>query len=168
MLGPKASFALGVCLGTASASFEGNVNFASPSRQHAQLGVDVASIERRSWKRGNTAFDPSDLSFTHGVASGDPWPDSVILWTRVAPSKDSEDSTAPVNGTETMYSHGTEKFIEADANPVCVGWKVFQHGKPDVVASQGTAYTTADIDYTVKVIWNLGKALTTMLIRVIG
>ena len=28
---------------------------------------------------------PSGLGFSHGVASGDPYPDSVILWTRVTP-----------------------------------------------------------------------------------
>lgn len=147
---------LAACLRTATASFEANVNFASPSRQHAHLGVDVDSIERRSWKRGNVAFDPSDLSFTHGVASGDPWPNSVILWTRVAPSAASEDSTAPVNGTEPLYSHETEKFIEADKNPVCVDWKVYEQGKPNDVVRQGKAYTTADIDYTIKVLKMFG------------
>jgi len=29
---------------------------------------------------------PSGLSFSHGVASGDPYADSVILWTRITPS----------------------------------------------------------------------------------
>lgn len=143
---------LAVCFSTATASFESNLNFASPSRRHAQLGVDVAAVERRSWKRGNVAFEPSDLSFTHGVASGDPWPNSVILWTRVAPSNASESSTAPISGTEKLFSHETEKFVEADPNPVCVDWKVYEHGKPDEVADEGQAYTTADIDYTVKVL----------------
>ena len=143
---------LAACLSTATASFESNLNFGSPSHRHAQLGIDVAAVERRSWKRGNVAFEPSDLSFTHGVASGDPWPNSVILWTRVAPSNASESSTAPISGTEKLFSHETEKFIEADPTPVCVDWKVYEHGKPDEIVEEGKAYTTADIDYTVKVL----------------
>ncbi len=144
---------LGLLSVYAQASFEGNLNYASPSRRHTQLGVDVKRVDRRAWKRGNTPFSPSDLNFTHGVASGDPWPHSVILWTRVAPSNKSEDSTAPLDVTEPLYSHETKKFIEADKNPVCLIWKVFKcsKGKKQDVVASGKAYTTADIDYTVKV-----------------
>lgn len=139
---------------TSMASFESNINYASPSYRHTQLGVDVAHVDRRSWKRGNTAIDPSALHFTHGVASGDPWPDSVILWTRVAPSNRSEASTAPINGTTPLHSHETEKFVEADHHPVCVSWEVFEEGQLDSQApkASGKAYTTSDIDYTIKVI----------------
>ncbi|NBV75866.1 MAG: hypothetical protein EBR59_07895, partial [Methylococcaceae bacterium] len=30
---------------------------------------------------------PAGLSFNHGVASGDPYADSVILWTRITPTQ---------------------------------------------------------------------------------
>lgn len=142
-------------LGSAAASFSGNINYASPSRRHARLGIDTSLVERRSWKRDNIAYEPSELSFTHGVASGDPWPDSVVLWTRVAPSNESEDSTAPIDGTAPLWSHEKEEFVEADPNPICVDWKVFQKGSRNetgpIVAS-GQTHTTSDIDYTVKVI----------------
>ena len=140
-------------LGGAVASFEGNLNYASPSRRHERLGIDVGHVERRSWKRGNVAIKAEDLNFLHGVASGDPWPNSVILWTRIAPSEESEDSTAPVDGSEPLYSHETDKFVKADKNPVCVEWEVFKSGsgKKRKVVSKGKAYTTSDIDYTVKV-----------------
>lgn len=137
----------------ATASFDGNLNYASPSRRHARLGIDVSRVEKRSWKRGNVAFKPEELSFTHGVASGDPWPESVILWTRIAPSNKSEDSTAPVDGSAPLFSHETEKFIEADPNPICVEWKVSEGGLNETreAVASGKAYTTSDIDYTVKV-----------------
>jgi alkaline phosphatase D len=39
----------------------------------------LASFPRAAWASGFSAG-----AFTHGVASGDPLPDSVILWTRFA------------------------------------------------------------------------------------
>lgn len=141
--------------GTATASFDGNVNYDSPSRRHESLGIDVGLVERRSWKRGNVAYEPSQLHFTHGIASGDPWPESVILWTRVAPQNESDKSEATVNGTAPLWSHETDKYIKADANPICVEWKVFQSKRANSTSQKvvvsGKAYTTSDIDYTVKV-----------------
>lgn len=148
------SITLAVLLREVSASFHGNLNYASPSRRHSSLGIDVPLVERRSWKRDNVAFDPSELEFTHGVASGDPWAESVILWTRIAPSDTSDDGNITVEGTAPLYSHETQKYIDADPNPICLEWVVFQSNSPngtrDVVAD-GEAYTTSDIDYTVKV-----------------
>lgn len=137
----------------AAASFEGNLNYESPSRRHAGLGIDVPLVQRRSWKRGNVAYKPEELSFTHGVASGDPWPESVILWTRIAPSNGSDASEVTVKGTSALYNHETEKYVKADPNPICLDWKVFKskcgNGTQEVITS-GKAYTTSDIDYTVK------------------
>ncbi|MEM5518699.1 alkaline phosphatase D family protein [Henriciella sp. AS95] len=42
------------------------------------------------------AFD-GDVSFAHGVASGDPLTDRVILWTRVTPSNPAATGTVPVS-----------------------------------------------------------------------
>jgi alkaline phosphatase D len=140
-------------LSSSVASFDDNINYGSPSRRHTQFGINVPRVQRRSWKRGNVAFKPEDLKFTHGIASGDPWPNSVILWTRIAPSNASTDNIAPIDGTEPLYSHETKKFIEKDPNPICLHWEVFEYGKNDSksVVTNGAAYTTADIDYTVKV-----------------
>ncbi|KAF5650289.1 alkaline phosphatase [Fusarium sp. NRRL 25303] len=145
-------FILAIFLAFSEASFDGNINYGSPSPRHTQFGIDVDQVQRRSWKRGNVAFKPEELNFTHGVASGDPWPNSVILWTRIAPTNVSSAGTAPIDGTEPLYSHETKKFIEADPNPICLYWKVFPVGKKDSksVVSSGKAYTTADIDYTVE------------------
>ncbi|KAF5549801.1 alkaline phosphatase [Fusarium mexicanum] len=145
-------FTLESLLAFSEASFDGNINYGSPSPRHTQLGIDVEKAQRRSWKRGSVAFKPEELNFTHGVASGDPWPNSIILWTRIAPTNVSSADTAPIDGTEPLYSHETKKFIQADPNPICLHWKVFPVGKKDSksVVSSGKAYTTADIDYTVK------------------
>ncbi len=68
-------------------------------------------------------FDPALKPFYHGVASGDPTDDSVIIWTRVTTSK-----------------------IE-----VSVDWRVATDiGMGNVVAS-GTTTTNPDRDYTVKI-----------------
>lgn len=139
--------------GFAIAKFDGNVNYQSPSRRHEWLGIDVSLVERRSLKRGNVPYKPAQLHFTHGVASGDPWPESVILWTRVAPFNESDASEVTVSGTVPLWNHDNDKYIKADAHPICVEWKVFRANGMrvhDVVAA-GKAYTTSDIDFTVKV-----------------
>ncbi|MCO4768422.1 MAG: alkaline phosphatase D family protein [Deltaproteobacteria bacterium] len=66
---------------------------------------------------------PEDL-FSHGVASGDPLADSLILWTRVTP--------------------GSEADVE-------VYWEVSQTSGFDTVYASGITTTNADRDYTVKV-----------------
>ncbi|KAM4054509.1 phoD-like phosphatase domain-containing protein [Hirsutella rhossiliensis] len=140
MLPPVLTLA-GLLVVAAHASFDGNINYLSPSSRHPSLGIDVGLVDRRSWKRGNVAFEPSQLSFTHGVASGDPWPESVILWTRIAPSSD----------------HETNKFVNANPNPICLEWSVFTSNDdddPDVsnsLVASGQVFTSSDIDYTVKV-----------------
>lgn len=147
-----------------SATLTNNLNYLSPSVRsiHTNLGLDTAHIHARSFKRGNVAFAPEDLFFTHGVASGDPFPDSVILWTRVAPQVASDQSNVTVTGTVPLYNHDTEQYIAADANPMCVDWKVWERsasgngtnlngGFAGPTVSSGTAFTTSDIDYTIKV-----------------
>ncbi|KAI1383249.1 PhoD-like phosphatase-domain-containing protein [Hypoxylon trugodes] len=133
-----------------AASFNGNLNYASPSRRHSGLGIDVPHVSRRSLKRGNVVYAAEELNFTHGVASGDPYPNSVILWTRVAPSLESDTSNITVEGPVPLYNHDTQTYINADPSPICVEWKVLANGSEDVVSS-GEAYTTSDIDYTIKV-----------------
>ncbi|MEO0466063.1 MAG: alkaline phosphatase D family protein [Pseudomonadota bacterium] len=66
-----------------------------------------------------------DVTFEHGVASGDPLPDAVILWTRV---------------TRT-----------SGAGPIPVSWTVFEGGPDGDVVSTGYEQTTPARDDTVKV-----------------
>ena len=62
--------------------------------------------------------------FRHGVASGDPLPDGVVLWTRIA---------------------------QAQAAPVPVRWQLGRAPDLDAVVAEGEAEATADRDFTVKV-----------------
>jgi alkaline phosphatase D len=64
--------------------------------------------------------------FAHGVASGDPYPDSVILWTRVSPA-------AP------------------GAAAISVWWEIARDEAFESRVAVGTVETSADRDFTVKV-----------------
>ena len=152
----------------AYASLGSNLNYDSPSRRHPNLGIDVLAVSRRSFKRDAIAYQPSELNFTHGVASSDPYSDSVIIWTRIAPSLSSSDSNVIVEGSVPLYNHDTESYIKVDANPICVDWTISRAvaistgnstgnsignstGNSSSPISTGKAYTTGDIDYTIKV-----------------
>ena len=52
------------------------------------IGFAIATKKGWANKRPTLATERRDL-FPQGVASGDPTPDSVILWTRRPPVKDS-------------------------------------------------------------------------------
>lgn len=57
-----------------------------------------------------------------------------------------------VEGTIPYFSHETERYIKAAKSPICVDWKVSTSSELfGQAVSQGTAYTTSDIDYTIKV-----------------
>ena len=133
----------------ATAAFDANLNYASPSRRHASLGIDVPKLAKRSIVP--RAWNAADLNFTHGVASGDPYPNSVILWTRVSPTLKNDDSNVTVKGNVPLYNHDTETYIKASPNPICVEYQVGSDKNFSSVVDHGTAYTTSDIDYTVKV-----------------
>jgi len=135
----------------ATATFRTNLNYASPSRRHTSLGIDVPKIMKRSAGLQPRAAGAGELNFTHGVASGDPLPDSVILWTRISPTLANDASNTTVSGNVPLYNHETEIYVKADPTPVCVEYQVGSDKNFSSVVDKGTAYTTSDIDYTVKV-----------------
>ena len=148
---------------SATASWDANINYQSPSRRHASLGVDIPKVLKRStgiFKRSTrpqshtpatSSWSADQLNFTNGVASGDPWPHSVILWTRISPQQAADDSNITVEGTVPLYSHDTEQYIEMASKRACVNYVVGKDKKLSRVVSRGTAFTTSDIDFTVKV-----------------
>lgn len=69
-----------------------------------------------------------DLDFTHGVASGDPGADRVVLWTRAVPPAGTDVGTA-----------------------ITLGWEVATDEDFTRNVQRGTAGTSAARDYTVKV-----------------
>ena len=78
---------------------------------------------------GSTA---SSTPFRHGVASGDPLPTAVVLWTRVTPT----DASMPGSGVGPR---------------VTVGWQVASDAGFRRVVAQGSALTGPERDHTVKV-----------------
>ncbi|KAL2836745.1 PhoD-like phosphatase-domain-containing protein [Aspergillus pseudodeflectus] len=138
----------------ALASYNGNLNYRSPSLNgdHINMGIDTAAIHRRSLaKRDETPYSASQLNFTHSVASGDPYANSVILWTRIAPSLEASDSNVTVSGDVPLYDHENERYAKASAHPICVEYRVFRDREGRRVVDSGRAYTSSDIDFTVKV-----------------
>ncbi len=90
----------------------------------AGLGVGVAGAAARS---GRAASPAAGASFSHGVASGDPLADRVVLWTRLTP----DDAAA--------------------ASPLAVGWMIAEDEAFAKVVARGRAATGPERDYTVKV-----------------
>lgn len=128
---------------------ERNIAYRSPSKQvnGPGLSFDVDQVETRV-KRNHLAkrktsldetWDPSigpygqqaykgNVTFEHGVASGDPFPTSAILWTKV---------TAP----------------EAQDNDeaICLRYEVSRQSDFSDVIDDNYAWTSSDVDYTLKV-----------------
>ncbi|WP_459247118.1 alkaline phosphatase D family protein [Streptomyces youssoufiensis] len=76
------------------------------------------------------AADPGP-AFLHGVASGDPLPDGVLLWTRVTPSPDA------------VPGSGRGAAVE-------VSWEVSESQDFAAPTARGSVRATADGDHTVK------------------
>ncbi|KAI8232624.1 hypothetical protein K4K53_005038 [Colletotrichum sp. SAR 10_77] len=147
-------------IAAATATYAGNLNYGSPSLHHPFLGISIRKVAGRS--EGSTPWTPEQLNFTHGVASGDPYDDSVILWTRVAPTMDNDHSNVTVEGTAPVFAHDNVVFVKASKSPICVDWKI---GTSETMnghaVRSGTAYTSSDVDFTVKVEAKGLKAFTT-------
>jgi alkaline phosphatase D len=100
---------------------------ATPLRLTAQQNpvIEVRDYSRSFGKpSGREIMDDRLLPFAHGVASGDPLSDRVIIWTRV---------TVP-----------SEQTVNVD-------WRVATDTAMRNIVKSGIAVTTADRDYTVKV-----------------
>ncbi|WFB10042.1 alkaline phosphatase D family protein [Streptomyces sp. LX-29] len=80
---------------------------------------------------GTAHAEGSGPAFLHGVASGDPLPDGILLWTRVTP----EPGAQPGSG------------IGADTE---VSWEVAEDQAFRTVVAHGTVTATAAADHTVK------------------
>jgi alkaline phosphatase D len=88
------------------------------------LGTVAAAAIPLSACGGDDDTQYESITFAHGVASGDPLTDRVILWTRI---------TAP------------------GADDLDVGWMVAQDSDFTLIVASGTTRTGAASDYTVKV-----------------
>ena len=85
---------------------------------------------------------PQLAPFYHGVASGDPLSDRVIIWTRVTPAFD----TIKVSGNiDTINS-----FMAIDTT-IQVGWQIATDTGFTNIVNSGSISTDSSHDYTVKV-----------------
>ena len=89
------------------------------------LGLGLALAPR-------AAFSAPEQPFSLGVASGEPWPDNVVLWTRLV-----RDGQAPDGGMGTL--------------PVEVTWQVARDEHMKDVVRSGVTLATADVAHSVHV-----------------
>ncbi|KAK7897755.1 hypothetical protein LTR67_004385 [Exophiala xenobiotica] len=139
---------------TTLASYGANLNYRSPSVNHPSLGISVRKVVKRHDPR--STFAAGSLNFTHGVASGDPYPNSVILWTRCSPTFDDVTNNSTTSGFVPLYNpvpiyNDTDEAKPVSTSPVCLNWKIASDNKLSSVVDSGTVYTSSDVDYTVKV-----------------
>jgi alkaline phosphatase D len=97
----------------------------TPLRRRAFIQATGASLGALSL-RGFAVDKPAATHFTHGIASGDPLADRVILWTRVLPGS-------------------------GNAEAVPCTWQVATDDSFETVIASGEAIARAELDYTVKV-----------------
>ena len=112
---------------------------AGPDRRtvlRAGAGIGVAATLYSAGSGRPASAAPSSGAthrvFAHGVASGDPMADRVILWTRVTPTA----SATPGSGVGA---------------PVQVSWQIATDSELRSVVSSGTTTTGPDRDFTVKI-----------------
>lgn len=91
-------------------------------------------------------------AFLHGVASGDPLPNAVILWTRVSwPSGSDASAPAAEVGAEQGAELGVDLAIGQSIVEPSVEWQVALDPELRDVVQSGEARALAEADHTVKV-----------------
>ena len=64
---------------------------------------------------------------------------------------DDDQSNVTVTGYVPLYDHTTDVYVNASQSPVCVSYTISESDDLSIAAASGTAYTSSDIDFTVKV-----------------
>ncbi|WP_411573744.1 alkaline phosphatase D family protein [Streptomyces fradiae] len=106
----------------------------APSRRTVVKAAAVSAVAGAALVSGAaaSAATASAPAFLHGVASGDPLPDGVLLWTRVTPSPDALPGSG--KGADTA-----------------VRWEVAEDRGFTRTVAQGSVTASAATDHTVKV-----------------
>ncbi|MER5463539.1 alkaline phosphatase D family protein [Streptomyces sp. NPDC002668] len=92
----------------------------------------IAAPALAATSSANAASTEEAPAFLHGIASGDPLPDGVLLWTRITPTPDAVPGSG--KGPDTA-----------------VGWEVAEDKGFTRVVARGTTTSKAASDHTVKV-----------------
>ncbi|MFF9565979.1 alkaline phosphatase D family protein [Streptomyces sp. NPDC014685] len=103
----------------------------SPSRRTVVKAAAATAVAAPVLGAAATAHAAAGPAFLHGVASGDPLPDGILLWTRVTPSPDA----SPGSG------------LGADT---AVGWEIAEDKGFARIVARGTTVARAASDHTVK------------------
>ncbi|OKK19187.1 alkaline phosphatase [Streptomyces sp. CB00455] len=121
-------------LSSSSAPSAPSAGPAAPRRRTVVLAAAATAALAPVAALGATAARAADSApaFLHGVASGDPLPDGVLLWTRVTPTA----GAVPGSGLGPA---------------VQVGWEVASDKAFSTVVAAGTVTASAAADHTVKV-----------------
>lgn len=89
------------------------------------LNVTAQDLEQGPTLPSRNAIDPTTAPFYHGIASGDPLPTAVIIWTRLT--------------------------VDNPQGTLSVNWRMATDTALTSVVASGTATTDGSRDYTVKV-----------------
>jgi alkaline phosphatase D len=89
------------------------------------------SLAPLAWPRAASAQHLGDYPFTLGVASGDPTPDGIVLWTRLAPR--------PLEGGG-MPNH-----------PIAVQWRIATDERMNRIVQRGAVLATPELGHSVHV-----------------
>ncbi|MFJ3668435.1 alkaline phosphatase D family protein [Streptomyces sp. NPDC090106] len=110
----------------------GSPNSLSPRRRTVVKAAAATAVLAAPLAGALPARAAADVpAFLHGVASGDPLPDGVLLWTRVTPAAEATPGSGLGPDTAVSWTVATDKALRN-------------------VVSQGTIIATAASDHTVK------------------
>ncbi|MGW1651779.1 alkaline phosphatase D family protein [Streptomyces atratus] len=102
-----------------------------PSRRTVVKAAAATAVAAPVLGAATTARAADGPAFLHGIASGDPLPDGILLWTRVTPAPDAVPGSG--RGADTA-----------------VRWEVAGDKEFTRVVARGTTVATAASDHTVK------------------
>ncbi|MGP3631831.1 alkaline phosphatase D family protein [Streptomyces sp. 24-1644] len=106
-------------------------SFSSPSRRTVVRAAAATAVAAPVLASATSARAAGAPAFLHGVASGDPLPDGVLLWTRVTPTADASPGSG--RGADTP-----------------VRWEISEDAGFTRIAARGTVVAGAASDHTVK------------------
>lgn len=106
-------------------------HLSAPSRRTVVRAAAATAVAAPALASATSARAAEGPAFLHGVASGDPLPDGILLWTRVTPTADAVPGSG--RGADTA-----------------VRWEIAEDKAFSRIAAQGTAVSKAASDHTVK------------------
>lgn len=89
------------------------------------------------------------FDFLHGVASGDPLPTRVVLWTRITADAALVENQLRLEAEASRNHEARERLRELRNVPV--GWEIARDRDFDRIVARGIAFARAENDFTVKV-----------------